>query len=144
VILIGHPGVGKTWLAKCIVCTASQSGIRVLFTTAMDMINQLITAEADHSLLKKLTYYQSPSLLIIDEIGYFPLDPHGSNLFFQVISSRHQVKSTMITTHLPFSEWGKIFDGTSAATAIADQLVHHSEITVLERTSYRKKEKKKS
>jgi len=142
VILIGHPGVGKTYLAKCIGYTATQAGIKVLFTTAMDMINQLIAAEADHSLVKKLAYYQSPELLIIDEIGYLPLGSHGSNLFFQVISSRHQVKSTLITTNLPFSDWGKIFDSTTAATAIADRLVHHSEILVLEGTSYRKKEKK--
>ena len=141
-ILIGHPGVGKTWLGKCIGYTATQAGIKVLFTTAMDMINQLIAAEADRSLVKKLAYYQSPALLIIDEIGYLPLGSHGSNLFFQVISSRHQVKSTLITTNLPFSEWGKIFDSTTAATAIADRLVHHSEILVLEGPSYRKKEKK--
>ena len=132
VIMIGHPGVGKTFLAKCIAYTATQTGAKVLFTTAMDMINQLIAAEADHSLVKKLTYYQSPSLLCIDEIGYLPLGPHGSNLFFQVISSRHQNKSTVLTTNLLFSEWGKIFDSTTAATAIADRLVYNSEILVLE------------
>jgi DNA replication protein DnaC len=144
VILIGHPGVGKTLLAKCIAYTATQAGIKVLFTTAMDMINQLIAAEADHSLVKKLAYYQSPTLLCIDEIGYLPLGPHGSNLFFQVISARHQVRSTAITTNLPFSDWGKIFDSTTAATAIADRLVYNSEILVLEGPSYRKKGKKNS
>jgi DNA replication protein DnaC len=143
VILIGHPGVGKTFLAKCIAYTATQAGIKVLFTTAMDMINQLIAAEADHSLVKKLTFYQSPSLLVVDEIGYLPLGPHGSNLFFQVISSRHQNKSSVITTNLAFSDWGKIFDSTTAATAIADRLVDNSEILVLEGPSYRKREKKK-
>jgi DNA replication protein DnaC len=66
----------------------------------MDMVNQLMAAEADHSLVKKLTYYQSPDLLIIDEIGYLPLGSHGSNLFFQIISSRHQNKSSVITTNL--------------------------------------------
>ncbi|MCP4756035.1 MAG: ATP-binding protein [Proteobacteria bacterium] len=143
VILIGHPGVGKTFLAKCFAYTATQAGTKVLFTTAMDMINQLIAAEADHSLVKKLAYYQSPTLLCIDEIGYLPLGPHGSNLFFQVISSRHQNKSTVITTNLLFSEWGKIFDSTTAATAIADRLVYNSEILVIEGPSYRKREKKK-
>ena len=143
VILIGHPGVGKTFLAKCIAYTATQAGIKVLFTTAMDMINQLIAAEADHSLVKKLTFYQLPSLLVVDEIGYLPLGPHGSNLFFQVISSRHQNKSSVITTNLAFSDWGKIFDSTTAATAIADRLVDNSEILVLEGPSYRKREKKK-
>ena len=100
VIMIGHPGVGKTFLAKCFAYMATQTGVKVLFTTAMDMINQLIAAEADHSLVKKLLYYQSPALLVIDEIGYLPLGPHGSNLFFQVISSRHQNKSTVLTTNL--------------------------------------------
>ncbi len=143
VVLIGHPGVGKTFLAKCIGYMATQAGIKVLFTTAMEMINQLIAAEADHSLIKKLNFYQSPSLLVVDEIGYLPLGSHGSNLFFQVISAKHQVKSTMITTNLPFSDWGKIFDRTTMATAIADRLVYNSEILVLEGTSYRKREKMK-
>jgi DNA replication protein DnaC len=142
VILIGHPGVGKSFLAKCFAYAATLKGIKVLFTTAMDMINQLIAAEADHSLVKKLAFYESPSLLCIDEIGYLPLGSHGSNLFFQVISSRHQTKSTMITTNLPFSDWGKIFDSTTVATAIADRLVNRSEILVLEGESYRKKQKK--
>ncbi len=142
IILIGHPGVGKTFLAKCVGYTATLSGIKILFTTAMDMINQLIAAEADHSLVKKLSYYQSPTLLIIDEIGYLPLGSHGSNLFFQVISARHQIRSTVITTNLAFSEWGKIFDSTTAATAIADRLVQNSEVLVLEGKSYRQKENK--
>ncbi len=139
VILIGHPGVGKTFLAKCIGYAATQEGIKVFFTTAMDMINQLIAAEADHSLVKKLSFYQSPTLLIVDELGYLSLGTHGSNLFFQVISARHQNRSTVITTNLMFSEWGKIFDSTTVATAIADRLVHRSEILVLEGTSYRQK-----
>lgn len=142
VILIGHPGVGKTFLSKCFAYAATLNGIKVLFTTAMDMINQLIAAEADHSLVKKLATYESPSLLCIDEIGYLPLGSHGSNLFFQVISSRHQKRSTIITTNRPFSEWGKIFDSTTVATAIADRLVNKSEILVLEGESYRKKQKK--
>ncbi len=139
VILIGHPGVGKTFLAKCFAYTATLSGLKVLFTTAMDMVNQLIAAEADHSLVKKLAFYESPSLLCVDEIGYLPLGSHGSNLFFQVISSRHQTKSTLITTNRPFSDWGKIFDSTTVATAIADRLVDNSEIMVLEGESYRKR-----
>lgn len=140
IILIGHPGVGKTYLAKCIGYAATLAGIKALFTTAMDMINQLNAAEADHSLVKKLNYYQSPTLLIIDELGYLPLGSHGSNLFFQVISSRHQNRSTIITTNLAFSAWGKIFDSTTAATAIADRLVQNSEVLVLEGKSYRQKE----
>ena len=141
IILIGNPGVGKTFLAKCIAYAATQAGIKVLFTTAMDMINHLISAEADHSLLKKLHHYQSQDLLVCDEIGYLPLGSQGSNLFFQVISSRHDKKSTVITTNLPFADWGKIFDSTTVATAIADRLVYNSEILILEGPSYRKRTK---
>ena len=141
IILIGNPGVGKSFLAKCIAYAATQAGIKTLFTTATDMINHLIAAEADHSLLKKLHYYQSQDLLVCDEIGYLPLGQQGSNLFFQVISQRHQISSTIITTNLPFADWGKIFDSTTVATAIADRLVYNSQILILEGSSYRKKMK---
>ncbi len=139
IIMIGNPGVGKSYLAKCIAYGATQAGIKTLFTTAMDMINQLIAAEANHTLLKKLKFYESQDLLVCDEIGYLPLGKQGSNLFFQVISQRHKKKSTMITTNLPFAEWSNIFDGTTAATAIADRLVYNSEILIMEGQSYRKR-----
>ncbi len=142
IILIGNPGVGKSFLAKCIAYAATQAGIKILFTTAMDMINHLIAAEADRSLLKKLHYYQSQDLLVVDEIGYLPLSEQGSNLFFQVISKRHETKSTIITTNRPFAEWGKLFDSTTVATAIADRLVSNSEVLILEGESYRKRKNK--
>ncbi len=141
IILIGNPGVGKSFLAKCLAYAATQAGVKVLFTTAMDMINHLIAAEADHSLLNKLQHYQSQELLVIDEIGYLSLGSQGSNLFFQVISSRHERKSTIITTNRPFAQWGEIFDSTTVATAIADRLVYSSEVLILEGPSYRKRNK---
>ena len=141
IILIGNPGVGKSFLAKCMAYAATQAGIKVLFTTAMDMINHLIAAQADHSMLKKLQYYQSQELLVIDEIGYLSLGTQGSNLFFQVVSARHERKSTVITTNRPFAQWGEIFDNTTVATAIADRLVYNSEILILEGPSYRKRDK---
>ena len=139
IILIGNPGTGKTFIARCIAYAATQTGIKTLFTTAMDMINQLVAAKKDHTLLKKLQYYQSQDILVCDEIGYLPLGRQGSNLFFQVISARHEKKSTIITTNLPFAKWGNIFDGTTVATAIADRLVYNSDILIMEGDSYRKK-----
>jgi DNA replication protein DnaC len=139
VILIGNPGVGKSLLAKTIAYAATQAGIKTLFTSAMDMINQLVAAQEGHTLLSKLKTYQNPDLLVCDEIGYLPLGQQGSNLFFQVISARHEQKSTIITTNLPFAQWGNIFDSTTVATAIADRLVYNSEILVMEGKSYRKK-----
>jgi DNA replication protein DnaC len=141
VILIGNPGTGKTFMAKCIAYAACNANIKVLFTSVIDMINHLIAAEADHSLLKKLHYYQSPALLVCDELGYLSLGQQGSHLFFQVISARHQAKSTLITTNLPFADWGKVFDSTTVATAIADRLVYNSEVLILGGSSYRRKQK---
>ena len=139
IILIGNPGTGKTFLSKCIAYAATQAGIKTLFTTAVDMINQLVAAQTDNTLLKKLKYYQSQDILAVDEVGYLPLGKQGSNLFFQIISARHEQKSTIITTNLPFARWGDIFDGTTAASAIADRLVYNSQILIMEGESYRKK-----
>lgn len=139
VIIIGNPGVGKTFLAKCIAFAACNQNIKVLFTTAIDMINHLVAAEADRSLLAKLRAYQSPDLLVVDELGYLSLGESGSHLFFQVVSQRHEQKSTIITTNLPFIDWGNIFDSNTAAAAIADRLVANSEVLIFEGGSYRRK-----
>jgi len=141
IIFIGNPGGGKTFLAKCIAYAATQSGIKALFTTTMEMINQLLASDAK-ALVKRLKYYNSFDLLICDEIGYLPLGKAGASMFFQVISERHLKASTIITSNLLFSEWGNIFDDTIIATAIADRLVENSEIIILEGPSYRKRDKK--
>jgi len=139
VILIGNPGVGKTFLAKIIGWRACQANQRVLFTTAMDMLNHLNASQVDHSLVRKLRVYTEPSLLIIDELGYLALDQQTSNLFYQVVSTRHSHKrSTLITTNTAFSDWGNILHNTTIATAIADRLVENSEIFLLGGDSLRK------
>jgi len=142
-IFIGNPGVGKTFLAKIIGWRACQANRRVLFTTAMDMLNHLLASQVDHSLIRKLRIYTEPALLIVDELGYLSLDQQSSNLFYQVISTRHsQKRSTVITTNTAFSDWGNVLYNTTIATAIADRLVENSEIFLLGGDSLRKSNSK--
>jgi DNA replication protein DnaC len=142
VILIGNPGVGKTFLAHILGWRACQANVRVLFTTAMEMLNQLLASQIDHSLVRKLKVYTEPTALIVDELGYLALDQQTSNLFYQVISTRHARKrSTIITTNTPFSDWGNILYNTTIAAAIADRLVENSEIFLFGGESLRKAQK---
>lgn len=142
VIIIGNPGTGKTFLAKIIAWRACQANQRVLFTTAMDMLNHLSASQVDHSLVRRLRNYTEPTLLVIDELGYLALDQQTSNLLYQVISTRHSDKrSTIITTNTAFSEWGNILYNTTIATAIADRLVENSEVFLLGGDSLRKANK---
>ena len=142
VIIIGNPGTGKTFLAKILAWRACQANRRVLFTTAMDMLNHLLASQVDHSLVRKLRVYTEPTLLVIDELGYLSLDQQTSNLLYQVISTRHsERRSTIITTNTAFSDWGNILFNTTIATAIADRLVENSEVFLLGGDSLRKPSK---
>jgi DNA replication protein DnaC len=144
-VIIGNPGVGKTFLAKIIGYRACQANCRVLFTPAMEMLNQLLASHVDHSLVRKLKAYTRPALLIVDELGYLSLDQQTSNLFYQVISTRYaERRSTVITTNTLFSDWGNILHDSVIATAVADRLVENSEIFLLQGPSLRKAKKTRS
>lgn len=142
IIFMGEPGAGKSFLAECIGLEACRHNIKVLFAKAMDIVNWLMAAEADYSLHKKLDYYRKPQLLILDELGFLSLNQQGSDLLFQIISGRHSVGSTIITTNRTFKDWGEIFYNTTVASAVADRLAANSEVILLER-SYRPELKKR-
>ena len=141
-VFIGPTGVGKTHLALAIGYKAATRGVRTLYTRAVDMINHMIASQADHSLHKAIKVYSSPALLVIDEVGYLPFDKQGSDHFFNVISSRYEKGSVVLTTNRPFKDWGKIFHDNTVASAIIDRLVHHSEVIKIEGGSYRVKDRK--
>jgi DNA replication protein DnaC len=142
VVSLGNPGVGKTFLTQILGWRACQARGRVLFTTAMDMLNPLLASQVDHSLLRKLKVYTELAALIVDELGYLALDQQTSNLFYQVISTRHgHQRSTIITTNTAFSDWGNVLYNTTTTAPIADRLVENSEIFLLGGESLRKAQK---
>ena len=116
----------------------------MLFTSAIDTINNLVAAQRTGRLKHELKKYLKPSLLIVDELGYLPIDKNGADLLFQIISQRYEQGSLVMTTNRVFKEWPKIFNNDSTLTsALLDRLLHHTEAVVIEGKSYRKKEAKK-
>jgi DNA replication protein DnaC len=123
-VFLGPSGVGKTHLANAIGQLACLRGYRVRFVTAADLVNALVVAQARNTLNSRLTAFCSYDLLLIDELGYLTFDARGADLLYQVFNRRYQRASTIVTTNLPFKDWGSLFSSTSAASAIADRLVH--------------------
>lgn len=124
VVFVGPSGVGKTHLANALGQLACLRGLRVRFALAADLVNDLVAAQSRNTLHRRLTAWASPDVLLVDELGYLAFDARGADLLYQVIVKRYQRASTIITTNLPFKDWGKIFQNSAAASAIADRLVH--------------------
>ena len=138
VVLIGSVGVGKTHIATALGYQACLKNNTVLFTSAIDAVNNLVAAQHAGQLKQELKKYLKPSLLIMDELGYLPIDKNGADLLFQIISERYERGSIIITTNRVFKEWPEIFNNDSTLTsALLDRLLHHTEAVLIEGDSYR-------
>ena len=140
VLFIGSSGVGKTHLATGLGVEACKNHLSTYFVNCHELIERLKLAYQENRLEPMLKNYLRYKLLIIDEIGYLPIDNLGSNLFFQLISRRYEKKSIIVTTNIPLSKWGQTFSNPTIANAILDRLVHHSEIFKISGKSYRMKD----
>lgn len=144
VIFIGSVGVGKTHIATALGYQACLKSHTVLFTSAIDAVNNLLAAQRTGYLKQELKKYLKPTLLFLDELGYLPIDKTGADLLFQIISQRYEQGSIIITTNRVFREWPKIFNNDSTLiSALLDRLLHHTEAVVIEGSSYRMREVKK-
>jgi len=141
-VFIGPTGTGKSHLINALGYTACERGYSVRYTRVVEMINHLTTAQINGLLGKALKIYVRPSLLLLDELGYLPIDKRGADLLFQVVAARYESGSIVLTTNRPFREWGALFDvDNTLATALIDRLMHHGEGIVIQGDSYRMKDK---
>lgn len=141
ILFYGNSGVGKTHLAVSLGIEAARKRYITYFISCHDLITQLNKAHSENRLEVKLKHYAKYRLLIIDEIGYLPIDKQGANLLFQLIARRYEKNSTIITTNQMFSKWGEVFSDPIIANALLDRLIHHSHIIKIKGPSYRIKDK---
>jgi DNA replication protein DnaC len=141
-VLIGPTGTGKSHLLTALGYVACERKYSVRHTRVVEMINHLTSAQINGTLGKTLKIYTRPALLLLDELGYLPIDKRGADLLFQVVAARYETGSIVLTTNRAFREWGTIFDvDNTLATALIDRLMHHGEAIVIQGKSFRMKDK---
>ena len=141
VALLGPPGVGKTMIAVALAVAACQAGFSIYFTTLDDLVRKLRTAEATGRFNRQLTAYLRPAVLVVDEVGYLPLDRAEANMVFQLVSRRYERGTMIITSNKAFTEWGNVLGDDILATAILDRLLHHCHAITINGPSYRLKDR---
>jgi len=142
VVFLGPPGVGKTHLAVALGTIAASSRFTTYYINCHKLIEQLNKAHYENRLAEKIKTLSKYSVLIIDEIGYLPMDIQGANLFFQLIAKRYEKNSTIFTSNKPFSQWNEVFSDVTIAAAILDRVLHHCNVVNIRGESYRLKERK--
>ncbi len=140
-VFIGPPGVGKTHLAIAIALKAVEAGDKVLFTTALTLVETLEIAELKGELKKKIASLIKFDLLVVDELGYLPMNRQGTYNLFQLINGRYEFRSVILTTNKDFTNWGEFLREDNVAVPIVDRLIHHSHVFMLGGESYRLKQK---